>query len=54
MRGALEEMTRENLAKTLSELIGTGSCILNVNDKKLVAPMRVRLCMKDDMDATAG
>mmetsp|Transcript_17998 Transcript_17998/g.50362 ORF Transcript_17998/g.50362 Transcript_17998/m.50362 type:complete len:133 (+) Transcript_17998:181-579(+) len=54
MRGALEGMTRENLSKPLSELVDSSCCILNVNDKKLPATMRVRLRLKDAMDSTAG
>ena len=48
MRGALEAMTRDNLPKTLEELIGTEGGVLNVNDKKLAAPLRVTLRMKGD------
>eukprot|EP00873_Tetraselmis_striata_P019120 jgi/Tetstr1/439384/TSEL_027819.t1 len=53
MRGAMEELTRENLSKPLSELVGRESCTLTVNDKKLPAPLRVRLRMTDGMDASA-
>mmetsp|Transcript_1726 Transcript_1726/g.4037 ORF Transcript_1726/g.4037 Transcript_1726/m.4037 type:complete len:434 (+) Transcript_1726:764-2065(+) len=49
MRGALEAMTRENLSKPLAELLGSKSCVVSVNDKSLPAPMRVRLCMQDEV-----
>jgi hypothetical protein len=53
MRGALEATTRENLKRSLAELIGIEGGVINVNDKKLAAPMRVRLRMEgvDIMDS---
>jgi hypothetical protein len=51
MRGAMEELTRENLSKSLSELVGCEGCTVTVNDKKLPAPLRVRLRMLDSMDS---
>jgi ubiquitin-activating enzyme E1 C len=45
MRGVLEAETRPNLARPLSELLSQedASPVLTVNDKKLSAPLRVRL-----------
>lgn len=44
MRGVFEAETRPNLAKPMRELIeGEESVLLTVNDKKLSAPLRVRL-----------
>ncbi len=45
MRGVLEAETRPNLSRPLSELLPAedASPVLTVNDKKLSAPLRVRL-----------
>ncbi len=47
MRGVMEEDTRQNLTRPVRELLGgegVGAAVqLTVNDKKLSAPLRVRL-----------
>lgn len=45
MRGVFEEHTRGNLGKPIAELVDGAAApvILSVNDKKLPAPLRVRL-----------
>ena len=51
VRGALEESTRPNLDKTMDELLGSprGIVVVTVNDKKLAAPLRVRLQLIDTL-----
>ena len=47
MRGVFEEETRPNLARRMVDLMaGATSGLLTVNDKKLQAPMRVRLMLE--------
>lgn len=45
MRGVLEADTRHNLGRPISELVSEDDAhpVLTVNDKKLSAPLRVRL-----------
>ncbi len=47
MRGVLDEVTRPNLSKPMTELVPEAGdeqlLVLTVNDKKLGAPLRVRL-----------
>ena len=52
MRGALEEATRSNLDKPMVSLVdGNGDGVmLTVNDKALIAPLRVRLKMNGTME----
>lgn len=51
MRGALEASTKLNLVKTLDEIfVGMEDVVLTVNDKKLAAPLRVRLRLLDGVD----
>lgn len=46
-RGIFEADTRPNLEKPVSELLeGETTALLTVNDKKLSAPLRVRLRLK--------
>ncbi|KAK9867203.1 hypothetical protein WJX84_006071 [Apatococcus fuscideae] len=47
MRGVFEEETRPNLSKAMKALIGGTQAILQINDKKLVAPLRIRLSLTD-------
>ena len=52
MRGAFEEETRPNLARRIVDLLGPGegtdrAALLTVNDRKLHAPLRVRLRLVD-------
>ena len=50
MRGVFEEETRPNLSKPISELMdGATSGVCVVNDKKLKAPLRVRVVLRSDM-----
>ncbi|KAK9829882.1 hypothetical protein WJX72_008443 [[Myrmecia] bisecta] len=43
MRGVLEQATRDNLEKTIGELVGGDGSVIQVNDRKLLAPLRVKL-----------
>jgi NEDD8-activating enzyme E1 len=59
VRGALEETTRPNLEKTTLELVGgedamAKGVVLTVNDKKLAAPLRVRLYFKVNGEANGS
>ena len=45
MRGALEGMFRDNLGKSMAELLGTDSAILTVNDIALPGPLRIRVTL---------
>lgn len=46
-RGIFEADTRPNLARPVGELLGgQADVLLNVNDKKLSAPLRVRLRLR--------
>merc|ERR1712046_190016 len=46
MRGVFEEETKVNLGKQMIHLMGGAtSGVLTVNDKKLVAPFRIRLSL---------
>jgi ubiquitin-activating enzyme E1 C len=48
-RGVFEAETRPNLGKPVAELldgVADGPVLLTVNDKKLSAPLRVRLRLK--------
>lgn len=46
VRGVLEEHTRPNLSRTITDLVDfAGVPVVTVNDKKLSAPLRVRLKM---------
>ncbi|BDA43199.1 NEDD8-activating enzyme E1 catalytic subunit [Coccomyxa sp. Obi] len=46
MRGVLEEATHDNLSKPIGELVEAGG-VIQVNDKKLVSTMRVKLKYSD-------
>mmetsp|Transcript_13364 Transcript_13364/g.28380 ORF Transcript_13364/g.28380 Transcript_13364/m.28380 type:complete len:433 (-) Transcript_13364:427-1725(-) len=51
MRGVLEEETRPNLGRLMTELMGgasSGLCV--VNDKKLSGPLRVRVTFRSSME----
>mmetsp|Transcript_16632 Transcript_16632/g.28058 ORF Transcript_16632/g.28058 Transcript_16632/m.28058 type:complete len:433 (+) Transcript_16632:135-1433(+) len=51
MRGVFEEETRCNLARPMVELMeGATSGVCIVNDKKLSAPLRVRISFKHNME----
>ncbi|KAK9833657.1 hypothetical protein WJX74_002065 [Apatococcus lobatus] len=53
MHGIFEEETRQNLQKDMKMLIGGSHAILQVNDKKLLAPLRCRLTLSDHSDLDA-
>ncbi len=57
MRGVLEEATRHNLSKPIRELLDSEAhttALLTVNDKKLSAPLRVRLKLDGDVQMMAA
>jgi len=47
MRGVLEAETQPNLDRPIGDLVEGDGSVLSVNDKKLIAPMKVRLKMSD-------
>lgn len=51
MRGALEEGTRGNLSKSMVDLVAEASPTINVNDRALTAPIKVRLKFIHNMDS---
>ncbi|KAK9824971.1 hypothetical protein WJX81_001255 [Elliptochloris bilobata] len=50
MRGPLEEATRSNLARAIGELVDGDGSVVQVNDRGLAAPLRVKLCFVDSME----
>lgn len=64
MRGVLEESTRPNLSRRLRDLLpaladvadgsSSGAVCVTVNDKKLPAPLRVRLKPAANTNAMAS
>ncbi|DBA91682.1 hypothetical protein WJX77_006601 [Trebouxia sp. C0004] len=47
MHGPLEELTRHNLTKVISDLVDGDGSIIQINDKKLAATLRLKLKFTD-------